>query len=494
MKDNQSYAVIDLGSNSFHMMIAQVVAGSVQIIGRVKRKVRLAAGLDDNLILSQDAMLRGWECLNLFAERLQDIPADNIKISGTATLRLAKNVDEFLGVAENILGYPINVISGEQEAQIIYKGVAYTSSSNNRRLVVDIGGASTELVAGEKHEPKVYNSLNVGCVTYLQRYFPGGVLSESNFTNAIAAAELEISKIRDQYTAFDWQDEVGASGTVQAIQEISIAQGYDEVITLERLVSIMQQTITFGTIENLSIAGLVQDRKLVFPSGLAILIAIFRQLNLRGMTLAGGALREGQLYSMLPDLTQQNVRERTVRSVMTRYHVDIAHAQRVAELSLNIAQQTSSNWDMDQFDALEILRSAALVHEVGLQVAYKDQQIHASYILKNTNLPGFTEAQKKLLTAIILNHREDIDQPALTKQTTTSVLLACRLVRILRLSVILSLRRADEVLPQIEVSVVNEKMVVHLPLDWLEKNPLSAAELNQEASYQAAQGWQLELT
>ena len=493
MKDNQSYAVIDLGSNSFHMMIAQVVAGSVQIIGRVKRKVRLASGLDKDMILSHDAMLRGWECLNLFSERLQDIPADNIKISGTATLRLAKNVDEFLSVAESILGYPVNVISGEQEAQIIYKGVAFTSSSDNRRLVVDIGGASTELVAGEKHEPKVYKSLNVGCVTYLERYFPNGVLSESNFTAAISAAELEISTVRDLYKDFDWKEEVGASGTVQAIQEISIAQGYDEVITLERLVSIMQQTISYGTIDNLSIAGLVQDRKLVFPSGLAILIAIFRQLNLTGMTLAGGALREGQLYSMLPELTKQNVRERTVRSIMTRYHVDVAHAERVADLSLNIAQQASLQWDMEQFHAVDILRAAALVHEVGLQVAYKDQQIHASYLLANSNLPGFTEAQKKLLTAIILNHREDIDKDALSRQTTTSVLLACRLVRILRLAVILSLRRADEVLPQIKVSVEQEKMQLHLPDSWLDQNPLSAAELYQEAKYQAAHGWQLEI-
>ncbi|QTH63019.1 guanosine-5'-triphosphate,3'-diphosphate diphosphatase [Psychrosphaera ytuae] len=493
MKDNQSYAVIDLGSNSFHMMIAQVVAGSVQIIGRVKRKVRLASGLDKDFNLSQDAMLRGWECLNLFAERLQDIPTENIKISGTATLRLAKNVNDFLKIAEQILGHQINVISGEQEAQIIYKGVAYTSSSENRRLVVDIGGASTELVAGEKHEPKIYKSLNVGCVTYLERYFPDGALSESNFTDAIAAAELEISKIRDLYKDFDWQEEVGASGTVQAIQEISIAQGYDEVITLERLVSIMQQTITFGSIDNLSIAGLVQDRKLVFPSGLAILIAIFRQLNLKGMTLAGGALREGQLYSMLPELTKQNVRERTVRSIMTRYHVDVAHAERVMELSLTIAQQASEHWDMEQFHALDILRASALVHEVGLQVAYKDQQIHASYLLANSNLPGFTEAQKKLLTAIIRNHREDIDHGALSRQTATSVLLACRLVRILRLAVILSLRRADEVLPDIRVTVENEKMNLFLPPDWLEKNPLSKAELNQEASYQAAQGWQLEL-
>ena len=493
MEKNCSYAVIDLGSNSFHMMIVQVVAGSVQIIGRVKRKVRLASGLDENMQLSNDAMLRGWECLNLFAERLQDIPDQNIRISGTATLRLAKNVSVFLKKAEQILGHSIQVISGEQEAQTIYKGVAYTSSSKKKRLVVDIGGASTELIAGEADVPMVYKSLNVGCVTYLEQYFPNGYLSEQNFTNAIAAAEQEISVIRDLYKDFDWQEEVGASGTVQAIQEILINQGHDEIITLDRLVTIMQQAITYGTIKNLNIPGLVKERQLVFPSGLAILIAIFRQLNLSGMTLAGGALREGQLYSMLPQLTKLDVRQRTLNSVMTRYHVDVEHANRVAELCLDIARQTTPYWDLEQFDALEVLRSAALVHEVGLQVAFKDQQLHASYILANTNLPGFTEAQKKLLTALVRNHREDIDQPSLAKQTTTSVLLACRLVRLLRLAVILSLRRADEALPEVKIEIVNEDINLHLPKNWLQSNPLSEAELNQEAAFQAEQGWSLNL-
>ena len=493
MERKSSYAVIDLGSNSFHMMIVQIIAGSVQVIGRIKRKVRLASGLNQQCELSEESMLRGWECLNLFAERLQDIPKQNIQISGTAALRMAKNKEVFLQRAEIILDHPINIISGEREAQYIYKGVAYTASNKNRRLVVDIGGASTELIAGEADNPQIFKSLNIGCVTYLQRYFPQGELSEHNFTQAIAAAELQISTIRDLYKDFKWQEEVGASGTVQALQEIFIAQGHDEVITLQRLVSIMQQSIMYGSIDNLNLAGLSQERKLVFPSGLAILIAIFRQLNLSGMTLAGGALREGLLYSMLPELACQDVRERTLNSVMMRYHVDIAHANRVADLSLKIASQTSKHWNLAQFDALAILKSAALVHEVGLQVAYKEQHIHASYLLNNTSLPGFTQAQKKLLTALVSNHREDIDQFLLSKQTGTSVLLACRLVRILRLAVILSLRRKDEVMPEINISVNNEELTLHLPKDWLEKNPLSQSELTQEASYQAKHNWHLNL-
>ncbi len=491
MDNNTSYAVVDLGSNSFHMMIAQVIAGSVQIIGRVKRKVRLASGLDSNMMLSDEAMQRGWECLNLFAERLQDIPRQNIKISGTATLRLATNVDTFLVNAERILGHSIEIISGEVEAQTIYKGAAYTSSSDKKKLVVDIGGASTELIAGEGHEPKIFCSINVGCVTYLERYFPNGRLSKANFSNAIAAAEIEINKVRDKYNNFNWQEEVGASGTVQAIQEILMAQGFDEVITLARLETIQAQAIEYEHLEKLAIKGLVQERRHVFPSGLAILIAIFKQLGLNGMTLAGGALREGQLYSMLPELTKLNVRQRTINSVIARYHIDQAHAQRVADVCIAIAKQTQPGWNLAQFEAIDMLRSAALVHEIGLQVSYKDQQIHASYLLANSNLPGFTSAQKKLLTAIVRNHRDDIDTNAISQQTSTSVLLATRLIRIIRLAVILSLRRSDEVLPEIKVSVEQEKLSIHLPEGWLDKNPLSAAELQQEASYQGVQGWQL---
>ncbi|OYW94330.1 MAG: guanosine-5'-triphosphate,3'-diphosphate pyrophosphatase, partial [Alishewanella sp. 32-51-5] len=219
------YAVIDLGSNSFHMLMVKVVGGSVQVIGRVKRKVRLAAGLNDSLVLSHKAMKRGWECLALFAERLQDIPAQNIRIVGTATLRLARNVATFLKEAEAILGQQVQVISGEDEARIIYLGVAHTSNSDSNRLVIDIGGASTEMVIGQGFTPKVLASLNMGCVTYLERYFADQELTEQNFLAAISAAESETQTITARFRQESWQLAVGASGTVQAVQEILVAQG-----------------------------------------------------------------------------------------------------------------------------------------------------------------------------------------------------------------------------------------------------------------------------
>lgn len=229
------YAAIDLGSNSFHMLVVRHIDGSIQTMAKIKRKVRLAAGLNSTMALSPEAMQRGWDCLSLFAERLQDIPQDNIRIVGTATLRTATNVDIFLDKANEILGYPIQVISGEEEAATIYKGVAHTSGGTGRRLVVDIGGASTELIIGEGFEPKALTSLKMGCVTWLERHFKDRQLNKNNFDCAINAAKDTLAPILKQYQELGWDTCVGASGTVQALQEIMLAQGMDEVITHAKL-------------------------------------------------------------------------------------------------------------------------------------------------------------------------------------------------------------------------------------------------------------------
>ncbi|MFL7049300.1 guanosine-5'-triphosphate,3'-diphosphate pyrophosphatase, partial [Vibrio cyclitrophicus] len=235
------YAAIDLGSNSFHMLVVRHIDGSVQTMAKIKRKVRLAAGLDENNALSKEAMQRGWDCLSLFAERLQDIPKENIRIVGTATLRTATNVGIFLEKANQILGYDINVISGEEEAATIYKGVAHTSGGSGRRLVVDIGGASTEMIIGEGFSAKALTSLKMGCVTWLERHFKDRQLTATNFDNAIEAAKSTLAPILDSYTDIGWDVCVGASGTVQALQEIMLAQGMDEVITHAKLKRLQKQ-------------------------------------------------------------------------------------------------------------------------------------------------------------------------------------------------------------------------------------------------------------
>lgn len=483
------YAVIDLGSNSFHMLIAKTVAGSLQTIGRVKRKVRLAAGLDAQMCLSQEAMERGWECLALFAERLQDIPAHQVCIVATATLRLATNAEEFKNRAQEILGHRVNVISGEEEAKTIYQGVAHTSSCSGKQLVIDIGGASTEVVIGEGSHPIHYQSLNMGCVTYLEAYFKDGALSQENYNAAIAAAKNIVEPIAAKYKHTGWDYAAGASGTVQAIQEIMVAQRQDETLTLDKLHDIRQLTVQYSNIDSLQLPGLSEERRLVFVSGLAILIAIFEVLEIEAMGLAGGALREGVLYSMIPELQRKDIRQRTIDSFVTRYHVDHSQGERVACIAKLLATQLASDWHLNETDHA-LLHSAAKLHEVGLLIEYKQYPKHGAYILKNTDMPGFTRQQHLLVTMLVQSHKGDLSANQFESLGAHQQLAIC-LVRVLRLAVILSMRRKDDVLPQLAINAQGEALILSIDSQWLKQHPLMLSELNQETLYQRNAGWKL---
>jgi len=484
------YAVIDLGSNSFHMLIAKSVAGDLQTIGRVKRKVRLAAGLDKNNTLSLEAMQKGWECLYLFAERLQDIPAENIRIVATATVRLAVNAKQFIDKAQAILNHKLEVISGELEAKTIYKGVAHTSAFCGKQLVVDIGGASTEVIIGDGFEPLNYKSLNMGCVTYLEKFFQDGKLTLQNFDLATAAAHKMIEPIKASYKQVGWKSASGASGTVQAIQEIMLAQGLDENLTLDKLNSIKKQAVLYKTIEQLALPGLVEDRRLVFVSGLSILIALFESLEIVSMGLAGGALREGVLYSMVKELQNQDIRKRTIDSFVERYHVDQNQGERVADLALSFAQQLENQWFKELDNSKAMLNAASLLHEVGLLIEYKRYEKHTAYILKNTLMPGFNQTQHKLLVALVSEHRADVNLDKF-EELGANKLKAEKLVRILRLSVILAMRRKSDVLPSIELQADKDDLSISIPKTWLKQHPLMRTELEQEVHYQKRAGWTL---
>ncbi|KZN57645.1 guanosine-5'-triphosphate,3'-diphosphate diphosphatase [Pseudoalteromonas luteoviolacea] len=490
---NNVYAVIDLGSNSFHMLLAKHMAGGVHTIGRVKRKVRLAAGLNEQNVLSQEAMERGWECLSLFAERLQDIPPQNIKIVATATLRLAQNAEQFKVRAEEILNHKIEIISGELEACTIYKGVAHTSSCHGKQLVVDIGGASTEVVIGRGFDAHIYYSLNMGCVTYLEKYFKNGLLSEENFAQAITAAKEVIAPHAGEFQQVGWELAIGASGTVQAIQEIFAALGLDEYLVLSKLSQIKSMAIDCETISKLDLPGLSEERRLVFVSGLAILIALFESLEIERMGLAGGALREGVLYGMIDDLSVADIRKRTLNCFMARYHVDNLQAQRVFEMSNSFLKQLKGYWSINTQFGSDALRAATVVHELGLLIDYKEYHKHSAYILNNSVMPGYTKAQKQLIAAMVSNHRLDIDADSFARLGSNQR-LAEVLIRLLRIGVILSMRRQDDVLPELFLTASEpETLTLTVPKAWLETHPLMRTELEQEAKYQEKCGWLLEI-
>ena len=486
------YAAIDLGSNSFHMLVVREVAGSIQTLTRIKRKVRLAAGLNSDNVLSAEAMERGWQCLRLFAERLQDIPQPQIRVVATATLRIAVNADEFIAKAQEILGCPVQVISGEEEARLIYQGVAHTTGGADQRLVVDIGGASTELVTGSGAQTTSLFSLSMGCVTWLERYFTNRNLSQENFDEAEKAAREVLRPVADKLRFHGWKVCVGASGTVQALQEIMMAQGMDERITLAKLQQLKQRAIHCGRLEELEIEGLTLERALVFPSGLAILIAIFTELNIQCMTLAGGALREGLVYGMLHLPVDQDIRSRTLRNIQRRFMVDTDQANRVTQLAVHLLEQVKDEWHLEAISR-ELLQSACQLHEIGLSVEYKQAPLHAAWLVRNLDLPGFTPAQKKLLATLLLNQTNPVDLSSLHQQNAVPPRIAEHLCRLLRLAIIFAARRRDDLVPHITLQAQDENLTLTLPEGWLEHHPLGTELIDQEIQWQSYVHWPLEV-
>ncbi|WP_342322764.1 guanosine-5'-triphosphate,3'-diphosphate diphosphatase [Kosakonia sp. BYX6] len=486
------YAAIDLGSNSFHMLVVREVAGSIQTLSRIKRKVRLAAGLSHDNRLSQEAMERGWQCLRLFSERLQDIPQEQIRVVATATLRLAVNAQAFLDKAQEILGCPVQVISGEEEARLIYQGVAHTTGGADQRLVVDIGGASTELVTGTGAQTTSLFSLSMGCVTWLERFFTDRNLGQENFDAAELAAREVLRPVADELRRHGWKVCVGASGTVQALQEIMMAQGMDERITLAKLQQLKQRAIQCGRLEELEIEGLTLERALVFPSGLAILIAIFTEMNIESMTLAGGALREGLVYGMLHLAVDQDIRSRTLRNIQRRFMIDTDQSRRVSTLAERFTQGVAKEWELDAY-SIEILHVACELHEIGLSIEFKQAPLHAAWLVRNLDLPGFTPAQKKLLATLLLNQTNAVDLSSLHQQNAVPPRVAEHLCRLLRLAIIFASRRRDDLLPDITVSAQGEKLMLELPQGWLASHPLGAELIEQESQWQSYVHWALEI-
>lgn len=419
-------------------------------------------------------------------------PPAQIRVVATATLRLAVNADEFLAKARDILGCPVQVISGEEEARLIYQGVAHTTGGEDQRLVVDIGGASTELVTGTGAQTTSLFSLPMGCVTWLERYFADRNLTKDNFELAENAAREVLRPITDTLNYHGWKVCVGASGTVQALQEIMMAQGMDERITLAKLQQLKQRAIQCGRLEELEIEGLTLERALVFPSGLAILIAIFSELNIRCMTLAGGALREGLVYGMLHLAVDQDIRSRTLRNIQRRFMIDTEQAQRVGRLAADLVSQLDSYWELEPLSR-DLLVSACALHEIGLSVDFKSAPQHAAYLVRNLDLPGFTPAQKKLLATLLLNQTNAVDLSSLHQQNAVKPRVAEHLCRLLRLAILFASRRRDDLLPSVTLTAEDEKLMLRLPEGWLENHPLGSEMVEQECQWQSYVHWALEV-
>ena len=491
----QEFAAVDLGSNSFHMVIARVVDGAMQVLGRLKQRVHLADGLDSNNVLSEEAIERGLTCLALFAERLQGFSPANVTIVGTHTLRQAVNAEDFLQRAADVIPYPIEVISGHEEARLIFMGVEHTQPEKGRKLVIDIGGGSTELVIGEDFEPKLVESRRMGCVSFANLYFPGGTISKENFRRARLAAVQKLETLAWQYRLMGWQYALGASGTMKATCEVLQAMGEkDKLITPERLEKLVEEVLKYKSFDALSLPGLSEDRKRVFIPGLAILCGVFDALAIRELGLSDGALREGVLYEMEGRFRHQDIRSRTAQSLANHYAIDSDQARRVletTELLYNQWRDQNSKQANPQLAAL--LKWAAMLHEVGLTINHSGMQRHSAYILQNTNMPGFNQDQQTLLATLVRYHRKAVkvdDMPRLTLFKRKQFL---PLVFLLRLGTLLNNQRQATSKPEdLKLETDEGHWTLTFPRDYFSQNNLVQLDLEREQIYwNDITGWQL---
>jgi len=489
MLEYSTLAAVDLGSNSFRLQVARVVGKQIYPLDSLREMVRLAAGLTADKRLDEDSQARALECLKRFGERLRGFPPHAVRAVGTNSLRVAKNASAFLKKAEAALGFPIEVIAGREEARLIYLGVAHSlPASSDNRLVMDIGGGSTEFIIGRRLKPTKLESLYMGCVSYSLLFFPDGKITKGAMRRAELAARSEVQAIAAEFSSAHWQDAFGSSGTARALGEIIKLNNFDDGgnagdITPEGLDNFRDHLLKVGDIKKLEVAGLRTDRAPVIPGGFAIMSAAFSELGIRRMSQAMGALRQGVLYDLLGRFHNQDMREVTVRQFMQRYRVDPAQARRVESLSLLLGKQLLADFPDEAEEMLHILSWAARLHEVGISVAHSGYHKHSAYILGNADMPGFSRMEQERLSLLTLAHRGAIGKA----RESVVELPDCALLFALRLATLFHRSRSDIEWPQLEVRLGNTEFELLIEEGWLERNPLTdtalAAEIEQWATF-----------
>ena len=487
-------AAIDLGSNSFHMIVARVEQDdNFRVVDRMRSMVRLAAGLDGEGNLTDKATARALACLEQFGERVRSLPRGAVRVVGTNTLRKARNAAVFIARAEAALGHAIDIISGYEEARLIYLGVSHgLDDEADIRLVVDIGGGSTEFILGRRFDPLYMESLHMGCVSHSAMHLADGVISAATLHAAEIAARLELEPLETNFRRIGWQSEIGASGSIIAIRDVISALGFSQDgITPPALARLKQVMIEAGRVERLDLPSLSEERRPVFAGGVAILAATFDALGLARMRVSQSALREGLLYDLLGRIQQEDVRERTVAELVQRYQVEREQGDRIDHTAQRLLAQCPPEWQLAGEDQRRLLHWAAQLHEIGLAISHSQYQKHGEYLLSNHDMPGFARGEQRRLAALVRNHRRKLALPELHVLPPDQVAQVLRLVCVLRLAYVLHRRRASEHLPEVEFGVEGDTLRLRFPAGWLNEHPLTRADLEQEASYLKPAGFKL---
>jgi exopolyphosphatase/guanosine-5'-triphosphate,3'-diphosphate pyrophosphatase len=473
-------AAIDLGSNSFHMIIARWDDGQLILLDRLREPVRLGWGLEADGSLQSDARDRAMDCLEKFGECLREYPSRSVRIVGTKTLRCLADSRQFLADAQACLGHPVEIISGDEEARLVYLGVAHCiAPEGGNRIVIDIGGGSTEIILGQGITPTAKESLNMGCVALAKRFFFDGRVSDKAIKKAQIACLQEIEPVIDTFVDSDWQEVLGASGTIKAVAKVCQASGWsDGIITADTLEKIVQLYRNHGNTD-LKIAGLSEDRQTVFLGGVLVLQALFESLNLQQMLAADWALREGLLYDLKGRLENHDIRQASVDALAKRFHVNMEKSSRVEQTALLLLEQVVDSWGLNTPDVGKLLRWSARLYSVGLDIAHSDYHKHSAYIVEHVDLAGCSRVEQLQLAALVLAHRKRFP----VKQFPMDNVALTQVAILLRIAIIFHRGRKKNGLPKLLLKTTGKKLALSLPEIWLEENPLTHADLESEARY-----------
>ncbi|EIC22655.1 exopolyphosphatase [Thiorhodovibrio frisius] len=479
----EPFAALDLGSNSFHLLIARSDGGTLKVMDRYKEMVRLGEGLTPLKDLRPEVADRAVACLERIGQRLRALKPANVRVVGTNTLRQLRPSSDFLPRAEAALGQPIEVIAGREEARLVYLGVAHgLAIGDEKRLVIDIGGGSTELIVGHAFTPLQRESLHMGCVSMSQRFFADGKINLESMDRAELAAAIEIRPVRQLFRHAGWETATGSSGTIKAIASVLAGEGWSpEGISAEGLTRLREALIDCGKTEDLRFKNLSDRRRPVFAGGVAVLRALFQNLSIDQMRVSDQALREGVIYELIGRTQHEDVRERTVATLCRRFDVDLEQARRVEQSALRLYEQVGANWRLERPEYQCMLGWAAQLHEIGLAVSHSQYQKHGAYLLRNADLSGFTRQEQDVLAILVLAHRRKVPEDAFAGLPESKQDCARRLCVLLRLAVLIHRGRSATAKPNPMLSADENALSLCFPDGWLNNHPLSRLELEEES-------------
>lgn len=476
------FAAIDIGSNSFHLIVARLEHGEIRPLHVLAEKVQLGKGLKNHQ-LTDDAIQRGLACIERFQQLLASVKPDKIRAVGTNALRQAHNREVFTEPAEAILGIPVDVIYGREEARLVYLGVAHTlADDEHSRLVVDIGGGSTEFIVGKQFEPKRLESLQLGCVSYSEQFFPDGKINKKRFSRAYEQACVEVSHIRRYFKRANWVEAVGSSGTLQAVELLITAAGWrDHGIDQKSLKKLKKTLLKFETVDDIDLEGLNERRRGVITAGVAITLAIFDVLHVDVMRTSSGALREGAIYDLIGRRSHEDVRERTVQAMLQRYAAEISNSESVGFYAKQLGIETAKNWGLSE-DDIDLLTWSGRLHEIGIAISQKHSNRHAAYLIENSDMPGFSQGDQLFISRLLRGHRGKLPGYLLDGIPRNKQQKFARMLVLLRLAVTLKHADVPPISPEFYAKAEGNCLQVNFSQSWRELHPLTVWEVAESIS------------